>query len=284
MVQQEAFLQAILEHPEDDTPRLVYADWLEDHGDPTRAEFIRLQIELAHLAADAPERAALVEREQALLREHGRRWAEPLRGLVDGWRFERGFIEGVQVWSFHGEIVENLARALALAPVWLLSIFDQMPDGDALVAAAPLMARLRGLQIDYTSFYRLSEPVQTLLTSPHVAGLTSLSVVGDRNGTWLTRKALRAIITSPSLTGLTQLTLLHDWDGLENDLICTLARSPRKAKLEKLNLSDSEIDPDTMRELGHSRHLTRLTELDLSCCPMERASWEALLEARGSAT
>jgi uncharacterized protein (TIGR02996 family) len=40
-------LQAIRENPADDLPRLVYADWLDDHDQPQRAEFIRLQIELA---------------------------------------------------------------------------------------------------------------------------------------------------------------------------------------------------------------------------------------------
>ena len=43
------FLRAIIEHPEDDTPRLIYADWLEENGDPDRAEFIRVQCELARL-------------------------------------------------------------------------------------------------------------------------------------------------------------------------------------------------------------------------------------------
>ena len=33
-------------HPEDDTLRLAYADWLDEHGDPDRAEFIRLQFRL----------------------------------------------------------------------------------------------------------------------------------------------------------------------------------------------------------------------------------------------
>ncbi len=28
----EAFLQAIAETPDDDAPRLIYADWLDDHG------------------------------------------------------------------------------------------------------------------------------------------------------------------------------------------------------------------------------------------------------------
>lgn len=45
------FLQAIIEAPDDDTPRLVYADWLEEYGgDLARAEFIRVQMELEHFS------------------------------------------------------------------------------------------------------------------------------------------------------------------------------------------------------------------------------------------
>jgi uncharacterized protein (TIGR02996 family) len=48
-VTHDAFLQAILESSDDDTPRLAYADWLEEHGDPDRAEFIHMQGLLARL-------------------------------------------------------------------------------------------------------------------------------------------------------------------------------------------------------------------------------------------
>jgi uncharacterized protein (TIGR02996 family) len=37
----EAFLQAIIDDPDDDTPRLIFADWLDENGEPERAEFIR---------------------------------------------------------------------------------------------------------------------------------------------------------------------------------------------------------------------------------------------------
>src|SRR4051812_30765945 len=42
------FLQTIIEHPDDEAPRLVYADWLE-HRQPVRAALIRIQCELARL-------------------------------------------------------------------------------------------------------------------------------------------------------------------------------------------------------------------------------------------
>lgn len=40
-------LRAILASPEEDTARLVYADWLEENGHVQRAEFIRVQIAIA---------------------------------------------------------------------------------------------------------------------------------------------------------------------------------------------------------------------------------------------
>src|SRR5262249_1506358 len=114
----DALFCAILDHPEEDTPRLIFADWLDEHGEADRAEFIRVQIELSRLAPGqdeqsrlafnegdqwslsnrlesvfaqvAAERAALEHgryselklREQELLEDHGDSWSEPLRPFV----------------------------------------------------------------------------------------------------------------------------------------------------------------------------------------------------------
>jgi uncharacterized protein (TIGR02996 family) len=53
-MEEAAILAAIAQFPHEDTPRLAYADWLDDHADALpepdaariRAEFIRLQCEL----------------------------------------------------------------------------------------------------------------------------------------------------------------------------------------------------------------------------------------------
>ncbi len=45
-IDEQAFFDAIMADRSDDTPRLVYADWLDDHNQPERAEFIRLSIHL----------------------------------------------------------------------------------------------------------------------------------------------------------------------------------------------------------------------------------------------
>lgn len=49
MTHADAFIASILAHPEDDLPRLVYADWLEENGDHERSEFIRVQCEICRL-------------------------------------------------------------------------------------------------------------------------------------------------------------------------------------------------------------------------------------------
>ena len=45
-----ALLRAIRDMPDEDTPRLMYADFLQEEGDPARAELIRVQVERARLA------------------------------------------------------------------------------------------------------------------------------------------------------------------------------------------------------------------------------------------
>src|SRR5262245_3128974 len=53
MRDEDAFIKGVLACPRDPAPRLVYADWLEDRGDP-RAEYVRLQWRLDQLRAADP--------------------------------------------------------------------------------------------------------------------------------------------------------------------------------------------------------------------------------------
>jgi uncharacterized protein (TIGR02996 family) len=57
MREEEGFLQAIQANPDDDLSRLVYADWLDERGDP-RGEFLRLQLAIRALAPDHPHRVS----------------------------------------------------------------------------------------------------------------------------------------------------------------------------------------------------------------------------------
>ena len=48
MDERDGFLAAIEEEPEDTTVKLVFADWLEEHGDP-RSELLRREVEIAEV-------------------------------------------------------------------------------------------------------------------------------------------------------------------------------------------------------------------------------------------
>src|SRR5205823_4967842 len=84
------FLRDIVETPDEDAPRLIFADWLEDHGQPERAELIRVQCELARPSTSTPRQDELRAREKKLVKAHGQRWLGPLIDRVKNWRFQRG--------------------------------------------------------------------------------------------------------------------------------------------------------------------------------------------------
>lgn len=100
-------LSAVLAAPDDDAPRLIIADWLDENGDDARAEFIRLQIDIANhppLPGRTPNTAGMTRlaREQVLLHKHGEKWrapfcqkGAPLQNRTSHGQFVRGFIETV---------------------------------------------------------------------------------------------------------------------------------------------------------------------------------------------
>jgi uncharacterized protein (TIGR02996 family) len=88
----DALLAEIYANPEDDAPRIVYADLLTEQGDP-RGELITLQLARAASGDDQPS-----EREQELLKKHGKAWLGRLAPVIS-WgkgyaysQFRRGFL------------------------------------------------------------------------------------------------------------------------------------------------------------------------------------------------
>src|SRR6476659_4565973 len=77
----EPFLRAICEAPDDDAPRLVFADWLDEAGDPDRAEFIRRHVQLAR----DPEARSLEYECNQRFRTNWRLWVGELPGTIGLW-------------------------------------------------------------------------------------------------------------------------------------------------------------------------------------------------------
>lgn len=127
-------LAAIYAAPDDDGPRLVYADALLERGDP-RGELIALQCR-GELDRDQKRR------EKELLEVHGKAWLGDLAPIVmGGYRFERGFLAACRI---DNEKVDHV-RAVVGNPAW--STVREL-RGSALVALHPVMRSLRVLQFD----------------------------------------------------------------------------------------------------------------------------------------
>jgi uncharacterized protein (TIGR02996 family) len=131
-----AFLRAIVAEPDEDLPRLAFADWLDEHGDAERAAFIRTQVELVRLISfgltDSPEVSFLRRKERSFLNASSYQrplWAAelcpqlvtivpPEKGLTgvhvegaDRVAFHRGFVEAVECsvaeWLIHGRALRQ---------------------------------------------------------------------------------------------------------------------------------------------------------------------------------
>jgi carbon storage regulator CsrA len=173
--QELAFVQAVLETPDDEGIRLIFADWLGEQGDPY-GEFIRVQCQLAKLPAGDESREELQRQEQALWAEHGRRWREYLPAVLRSARFERGFVESAELSV--AEFLDNAEAILAAAPLRRLRVrAPQLWDGYVgggvpALAASPYLARLA--ELDLSGMGLGDGDAAQVAGSAHAAGLQVL--------------------------------------------------------------------------------------------------------------
>lgn len=253
----EAFLADMVEHPDDDAPRLVYADWLDDRGEADRAEFIRLQIEQARLPADSPRGAALARREGELRGSGEAAWRDSLPRLegVTWEEFRRGFVESVFVATVE-TFLAHAEAIFAAAPVRSVQV-GMVADADAArLAGSPHLARLRELNLGNNPAVG-PVGVRALALSPHLAGLQALllhyNAMGDA--------AVAELAASPHLGALEELYLSGNLLG--DPAVIALANSPRLPRLRELDLRDNGIaDPGILALTSRSAH-EQLTTLYL---------------------
>jgi len=150
----DAWLARVLAHPEDEALRHVYADWLQERGDP-RGEFIALQ-----LAGTRDE--ASHKRAKALLERSWGRWVGGIRHAArrDGIAFERGFL--VRCALTKRMLSTEKWEAVVAAPEWAtveeLAITARIPAIWARrVAHLPALRSLRTL---YVADAKLREELQ----------------------------------------------------------------------------------------------------------------------------
>jgi len=207
-----AFLRDIKANPDDPTPRLVLADWLEEHGDAVRAargEFLRLQ-SLARPSLSP-------DREAELLRRFEAAWLGTLRPLALSWSWRRGLLH-----------LEVPARILL--------------DDSAELVRTEAFAWVEGV-----TFRNLTtEAVNRLAASSWLGWLNTL----DFGYNFIRDAGVAALAASPNLRNLRTVWLRRNAIGDRG--AAALARSEHMVKLETLSLVDNQIGAAGARALAAS--------------------------------
>jgi uncharacterized protein (TIGR02996 family) len=231
MVDEATFLQAIRAAPDEDAPRLVYADWLEEQGDP-RGEFIRLQCAHAKTWHEAISVTGdpQCERMELLEKEYGDRWLQglpELRGLR--WYLWRGLPCHVHVpgWQVFGKYAN---RMFQVAPVEYVTFDCLTLVGARNLVRSPYLERIRVLDLAYGAIWKIG--------------------------------ALQALLSSPALNKLQTLRLFHGAIG--DEVAIELAKCPYLENLKLLTLYSSCIDDAGALAIARSPYLERIEFIDLS--------------------
>lgn len=257
MTERESLYQAVLAEPEADAPRLVYADWLEEHPldetDTARAKFIRLEIEAEALPAESPERGQLESAAARLFNQFGDVWSGELP-TWDEWYdstlvYRRGFPEELR--TVFRKLAYSGGKLFEEAPLRCLCVTT--PDGR--------LPWYEGLIQSVGGRFPNLGRIESLWVGP------GLNLAGTGEGVRLT---FRYATQYPSLANLRRLSLAGN--GLTDDSVMLLDRALRDAAfgdvLEELDLSDNQIQAVGATTLSVVPSLARVRRLVLHGNPI----------------
>lgn len=274
-----ALVAAIGANPDDDTPRLVCADWFQEQGgeaNTARAEFIRTQVERARLPQTDPRQSELEARELRLLRAHGATWAGTHFAFKKS-RFRRGFVEYVHLHLKH--FLHHRRQLLRLEPVQDVSLTGWVRSPTHLyerVGACAEWDRVRTLRmLPQGEHHSPGNEALRVLESPHLARLRGLHLTNST----LDAESRRLFQRAPALGSVEALTLpaldhyrqVGDWfsDGVPAGAM---------ANVRSLALP-YYFDPDTLRRLAAMSFWPRLRSLSVSLTRNPAAVLELLRTA-----
>jgi uncharacterized protein (TIGR02996 family) len=259
MIDGPTLRSAVIINPDDDTPRLIYADWLDENGQPDRATFIRLQIEAARAERFGLQARSLQGQAEQLLDTHLLPWTRHLNGQIVGLpQFQRGFIHHVAIDALASESV--LTTLLQAEPIQSVSIVRTAYDSDwisllPIFELAPLR-QIRQLQfVSRTGF--LHDEYARLTSSPHLRGVQKLSLRNiPIHPPWLVEMMCGDAF--PELSGLD----LAEITNLGLSVLNAVSQATHR-ELRCLDISNVRFNSDQLQRVLASRCLYRIEELNL---------------------
>jgi hypothetical protein len=245
----------------------VYADWLEEHSDVARAEFIRVQVELARLPERDERRQALEANEGELLDEYEEAWLKPFGIIEMSAEFRRGFVWGVTADA--DDFIERAEQWFQLAPVQHADLGADIKGLRAL-ARSPWLGRLTSLRLG--SDLQAAD-IRAFAGSTFLAHLASLDLYNNsiRDG------GLRALAAAPHLGNLKEVRL--GWNGIGSAGLTALANSPVLGHLTHLDLFYNEVDGRGAEALAASHFAAALRYLNFRGNDIDNEGGRALAES-----
>lgn len=269
-----ALLRLICARPDEDAPRLRYADHLEETGDPNdalRAEFIQIACELTH--ADLNDARWFELRERLLVLDPNfNRWVDELPRLGGvRWNphFRRGF--AWDVWCDNEEaFVVHAPAIFAAAPIQSLSF--RLLQHVKPVVDVPEFSRITCLILE--DFRLGPAEAQALADAPNAANITELHLSGNQFGD----AGIKALASSRYLLRLRGINLAYNEIGDEG--VKALANSPIVASLSTLGLAGNPITNIGAATLASSPYLKKIDGLTLWDCDQIWAEGRDILQDR----
>jgi uncharacterized protein (TIGR02996 family) len=170
----EAFRRTIRNNPADDAPRLIYADWLTDHGYDQLADFIRWQV--AHPDCTAIRNGTSVTMDDAEGNEQFYWWFREFSALFDKavlgwatqvvWTWRRGFVDEVRLSA--NAAVDWLPQLETLHPLTKATIVGE-PRGHQRFELATRFSRRRlSVGAEDNSMYDVLDPLFEASDPPYL--------------------------------------------------------------------------------------------------------------------
>jgi len=272
MYNSRTLLKAIFAHPEDDALRLIYSDWLDEHGDSARADFIRLQLRLARLPIYDPRLSELIDQERAMLRSNEQNWFSELPSLsgVTWGAFERGFVESAEFDDVHS-FLRQAEAVIDLIPLREARFLDLTPITLAHLASSRQLSRIKALDLSHHGL--TDKEIGTLLRSPNVTGLEVLDLDYNEIGD----EGLQILSESRFLNELRELKLSrNNYHGFGIQL---LAESQNVENIVTLDVSKNMIGRLGTMALTKANGLNSLRELSLAATNLDSSGVESLLSS-----
>lgn len=316
----EALLAAVVAHPGEDTPRLAYADWLDEHtpdkrpspahGPSARAELIRVQCRLAALTPADDEYTELQDRQTELgawLDAHGGKRPKPPGTFdleEDSYADDRrGFPHAVSLEVYHGtartlsRLAANVGKLAATTTRELRLVFYDSVLPPQFVRH-PAVEVLHGFTLQV--FGETVELARAFAESPHVRNLRSLrlfnavsasdadALAGAKHFGALTDFGIElepaacadAVRALGRAPWFRNLRELWLGESLPDAALEALCALPAFPNLTKLSLSGNNFRAAGVAALARSKAFPRLAALDLARNPLRATGAAELTRAK----